>query len=64
MRCTFGEFRLSCWLDHGIDHREVESWVEEKGRHVTGPRPKLRVPQVMEKQAKNAVNVRNSLGED
>lgn len=55
---------MSCWLDHGIDHREVESWVEEKGRHVTGPRPKLRVQRVMEKQAKNTVNVRNSLGED
>lgn len=57
MRCAFREFKLSCWLKH----REVESWVEEKGRHVAGPRPKLRVLREMEKQAKNTINVRNSL---
>lgn len=56
MRHAFRELKLSGWLKHG----QVESRLEEEGRCVTGPRPKLRVLQVMEKQASGMVTVRSS----
>lgn len=53
----FRELKLSCWLKNG----EVESRIEEAGRCVTGPRPKLRVVLMMEKQAKDKISVRSRL---
>lgn len=56
-RPVFRELKLSCWLKNG----EVESRIEEAGRCVTGPRPKLRVVLMMEKQAKDKISVRSRL---